>query len=364
MPSRRPRRPLALLVLLVGLAVVGVVAGCGRGSGNAERSAGAGAGFGNAGASSRPPAEGEAVDSSEPVLPEDICVPSTDLVDRLLDGQQADPTITSSRGEQIFFEDVINLDTMIIGELSTCVWDPPPVTTHLATFVAWAPGDQLTPPAELGSRMFDRLLAPYTPQDGAPPLVDATVRPVAGLGEDARLVSSPVGSVSWLMARDGGLVVVVATLADPPDEEGLRAAAQELLDAGRQAVSRSPVSSPSSTSNSSGSGADQPVSGRLVTTGDLAGTWSFRPGGAFSCDGVVEIPLVSTDASAMGYLEVDPDGSARFGAGALGPSPLRGHADLARTGRDGDQTIEVDGTFTGSDGTVVITGTSTVQCPS
>jgi hypothetical protein len=190
------------------------------------------------------------VDSSEPVLPESICVPSSDLVDRLLDGQQAKPVITSSRGEQIFFEDVINLDTMIIGELSTCVWDPPPVTTHLATFVAWAPGDQLTSPDELGSRMFDRLLAPYTPQDGAAPLVDATVRTVAGLGRDARLVSSPVGSVSWLMARDGGLVVVVATLADPPDEEGLRAVAEELLAAGRKARSTSTARSPVATARS------------------------------------------------------------------------------------------------------------------
>lgn len=366
MPSRRPRRPLVLPALLVGLAVVGIVAGCGRGSSSADRSAGSGAGAGveDTGASSQPLTDGETVDSSGPVLPEGICVPSTDLVDRLLDGQQAKPVITSSRGEQIFFEDVINLDTMIIGELSTCVWDPPPVTTHLATFVAWATGDQLTSPAELGSRMFDRLLAPYTPQDGAAPLVDATVRTVAGVGEDARLVRSPVGSVSWLMAREGGLVVIVATLADPLDEEGLRTVAEELLAAGRDAIARSPASSSTPPAGSSGSGADQPVRGQLATTGNLAGTWSFRPGGAFSCDGVLEIPLISTDASAMGYLEVDPDSSARFGSGALGPSPLRGQVDLERTGPDREQTIKVDGTFTGSDGTVVITGTLTVQCPS
>lgn len=364
--SRRSRRRLVLAALLVGLAVVGVVTGCGRGSGPADRSGSdVGAGVGKTSASGRPLAEGEAVELSEPVLPEGICVPSPELVDRLLEGQQADPEITSSRGEQIFFEDVINLDTMIIGELSTCVWDPPPATTHLATFVAWAPGDQLISPDELGSRVFDRLLAPYTPQGGAAPLAEATVRSVSGLGEDARLVDASVGSVSWLMARDGGLVVVVASLADPPDEEGLRAVAEELLAAGREAVARSPGASPPSPASASASAGDQPVTGQLVTTGDLAGRWSYRPGGEFSCDGVVEIPLVSADASAMGYLEVDPDGSARFGSGALGPSPLRGKVDLERSGRDdGKQTIRVDATFAGSDGTVAMSGTLTVQCPS
>ncbi|MCX7620385.1 MAG: hypothetical protein N2037_06015 [Acidimicrobiales bacterium] len=352
---------LAVVVILSVTAAAAV--GCSRGeSGGARGDRAAG------GSPSLVLGEGEGIDTSAPVLPEGICVLDDQLVDRLLEGQEADPVISSRRGEQIFFEDLINLNTMILGELSTCVWDPPRVTTHVASYVAWAPGDQLTSPVELGTRMFDRLLVPFTSQDGTPPMVEATIRQVSGLGDAAVLVRSSVGSISWLMSRSGGLLVAVATVADTPDEEALRAAVEELLATAQDAVARSGGSAalPGAVA---GSGAgqdqqDQPVSGELVSSGDLTGSWAFRPGGAFSCGSTVEIPLISTDASAMGYLEVEPDGSARFGSGVLGPSALRGQVALTHGARnDGELRIDVDGSFTGSDGTVSLTGALTVRCP-
>lgn len=307
--------------------------------------------------------EGQAQESTEPALTEESCLLSDDLVTQLLGGETAQPETSFTRGETIIFGGLVNLDSMIIGELASCLWDPPRVTSQLSAFLAWAPGDQTVSSDELGGRIIERLRRPYESQDGMAPQVEGTVTPVPDLGDEAVQLDPSGSGPTTLVARRGGLVAVVAALGDPPDSEGLRAAAEELLAAGA-GVERATTT----TSRPDASGRRE-VTGSLQVSGDLSGALGYRPGGELRCErtigdrvGLVEIPLISDDGTIFGYLEVTPDGTAKFGSGKLGPSALGGTAELSQDGEE--VTIAVSGEFTGSDGAVQLSGELVVRCPS
>jgi hypothetical protein len=308
-------------------------------------------------------AEGQAADTSEPALTKESCLLSDDLVTQLLRGETAQPETSFTRGETIFFGGLVNLDSMIIGELASCLWDPPVTTSQLSAFLAWAPGDQTVSADELGARIIDRLRQPYESQDGMAPLVEGTVTPIADLGDEAVQLDPSGSGPTTVAARRGGLVAVVAALGDPPDSEGLQAAAKELLAAGAG------VERATTTTSRPAAGGSREVTGSLQVSGDLSGTMSYRPGGELRCErtigdqvALVEIPLLSDDGTIFGYLEATPDGNAKFGSGKLGPSALKGNAKLSQSA--GKVTVAVSGEFTGSDGAVQLSGELVVRCPS
>jgi hypothetical protein len=310
-------------------------------------------------------------DAAPPTLPEDACLLDDDLVADLLgDDDVPEPTITFTSGDEVFLEDLVNTDTMILGDLSTCVWDPADVTRQLATYVAVAPGDQYTDPDELGQKMLDRLHAPFEPQDGADPIFQGEVTEVEGVGDEAVQVQTEVGSITWIGARQGGVLAVAATIGDDPDTDALTEAVASLLANGVEATADGTASSDAGDAGDAasrdGSG-EVPVTGELISTGDLAATWVYRPGGAFSCSAGIEIPLVADDGSAVGYLEATPGGELTFGSGELGASGLTGTGDVSGYDPLDDEpqlvTVDVDGEPSDGDLTVILTGTLEVQCP-
>lgn len=325
--------------------------------------AGADAGTGDG----TPPTGGEGTAAGErPALAEGSCALDDEAVAALLgDGVEVpEPTVTHTTGGQIFLEDLVNTDTMILGDLSTCVWDPPDTTAHVATYVAFAPGDQYTPADELGALMLERLRAPFEPTDGAAPVVQGEVTEPPGVGDAAVLVETEVGSITWLGAHRGGILAVVATIATDVDTGALTDAVESLLDGAADAAATGGEVS-TTTTGPAGDG-DEPVSGTVVTTGELAATWRYRPGGAFSCSGGIEVPLAAEDGSAVGYLEATPDGELTFGSGKLGASALRGTGTVSGYDPTADApqvTIEVDGELSDGSTTLDVQGTLEVRCP-